>query len=341
MIMRDVKVNPKYCKTAMDTIEFAIDLEGMENISFDETTLPNNNNKSIVTIQCTCGKVKGSISAVHCIRDTNEYSFGIKDCVHMELVRCKVFDFIKNRLREHLGEQYSESQFEKSRVTSLEINTTLSCVGKATPSDMAHLFDMVFNNTTVYRKRKSDSKCEKEDTGIKYEKKHYYIVRPYDKVEDLRRQHIPFEERNLFRLEIIFKDRKLNSIFGKHNRSLENILSVKAFDLMCKEYKIVLEDIIEHHIKPYLNNCVETLYQNLMQDTSGKSISDTVCRYKEIIVDLDCLRKALHKWYQSRQEKEPTLQDNTDEIIYKYRKKNLGLPEDVLSTLRKLHEAAG
>lgn len=36
-----VKLNKKKCETGMDTLEFSITLEGMENLSFDEETLPN------------------------------------------------------------------------------------------------------------------------------------------------------------------------------------------------------------------------------------------------------------------------------------------------------------
>lgn len=113
---------------------------------------------------------------------------------------------------------------------------------------------------------------------------------------------------------------------------------------MCREYKRVLEEeLIEQQIKPYLKNCVTTLYESLIWSDSGKEISDTVMRYKEIIVDIECLRRALHKWYSYRIEnpKDPIAKDHTDEIIYKYRKKELGLPEDVLKTLKAFHIAAG
>lgn len=339
--MRDVKINRKYCRTGMDTFEFTITLEGMEDISFEEEKLPNANGKSIVTIICNAGKIKGSISAVHCIRNTNEKPFGLSDCVKMDLVRCRVFDFIREKLKEHLGERYTESFFEESRVTSLEVNVTLPCQGKATAADMSHFFDMVFDRTTVYRKRKPGSKCEKDDTGIGYKKAHCYFVKQYDKQDDFDRQDLELTDSNVFRLEIVFKERKLDSMFGKNKRTIENILSANSLDIMCREYKCVLEEIIKQNVKPYLSNCVEMLYQSLMDNNGGKQIVDTICRYKEIIVDIECLRRALHKWYAKRQEHDPVVKDCTDEMIYKCRKKNLGIAEDVLISFRALHEAAG
>lgn len=218
----------------------------------------------------------------------------------------------------------------------------MPCVGKATPSDMTHLFDMVYDRNKVYRKRKKGSKCEKENAGTDgCGRKHYYALKLYDKFDDFDRKDIPLEK-NIFRLEIAFIDKSLNTLFGKDGRTIENVLSDKSLDILCREYKRVLEEeIIKQRVKPYLNNCVETLCESLTYNDSGKEIADTIMRYKEIIVDIECLRRALHKWYSDRIKKDPTVIDRTDEMIYKYRKKDLGLPEDVLKTLKAFHIAAG
>ena len=89
-------------------------------------------------------------------------------------------------------------------------------------------------------------------------------------------------------------------MFGKDNRTLETVFSIKALDIMCKEYKAVLEEIIDFHVKPYLNNCVETLVESMMKNEGGSAVSDTLCRYRDIIVDLECVRRALRKYYRKR-----------------------------------------
>lgn len=330
-----VKLNKKKCKTGMDTLEFIIALEGMEELSFDEETLPNDIGKSIVTMKCTNGKISGTVNAVHCIRDTNAEPFSLTDSIKMEIVRNKVFDFIRDYLKRNLGSKYKDKQIESSRVTSLEVNVTRCLVGKATPSNMIHLFTMVFGKARIWTDRKSGSKCEIDKDTFEHDKKHEYRIKAYNKGKQLD------IDKALFRIEIVFKDRKLNAMFGNDKRTLDNILSVKSLDIMCRTYKEVFEEIVKQHIKPYLDNCVTTLYESLTWSDSGKEISDTVMRYKDIIVDIECLRRALHKWYENRIKRDPTVKDRTDEMIYKYRKKELGLPEDVLKNLKTFHMAAG
>lgn len=120
--MSDVKLNKKRCETGMDTLEFIITLEGMEELSFDEETLPNKVGKSIVTVKCLNGKVSGSASAVHGIRSTNAEPVSLTDCIKMEIVCNKVFDFICDYLKQNLGSRYEDKHIESSRVTSLVVN---------------------------------------------------------------------------------------------------------------------------------------------------------------------------------------------------------------------------
>lgn len=336
MYRNNVRLNKKKCQSGMDALEFAITFDDIKGISFAEEKLPNSVGKSIVKIKCTDGRISGSVSAVHCIRDTNANPFTLADAIKMELIRNNIFAFIRSYLKKNLGEKFKDKHIDDLRVTSLEVNVTRPCLGRATPSDMAHLFDMVFDRATVYKERKSNSKCEKENTGIAYEKKHEYQLKIYDKERDLRRQGVPIVEKGLFRIEIKFKDRKLNAMFGADKRTLDNVLSAKALDIMCRTYKNVFEEDIIPCIKEYLENCVELLFCSLTRSDRGKEISDTVARYKDIIVDFKCLERALHKWYKHR-----GVEDRTKQILYKYRQKNLGIPDDVLMTLKAFHQAAG
>lgn len=342
-----VKLNKKRCRSGFDGIsyEYKIGLDGIKDLEFEKTKSNTaKKRKSIVEIKGNGGMISGYVNPTHFIYADNRKPFGIVNAIKLEMVRNDVLEYLKNSLQEQLKEKYSDEYIRKLRITRIEINITLPCVGKATPSDMTHLFDMVYDRTTVHRKRKKGSKCEKENTGTGgYGRDHYYTLKLYDKFDDFERQEIPLEK-GIFRLEIAFIDKTLNALFGEYGRTIENVLSEESLDILCREYKRVLEEeIIKQHVKPYLNDCVTTLYESLTWSDSGKEISDTVMRYKEIIVDLECLRRALHKWYSGRIENpnDPTTKDHTDEIIYKYRKKELGLPEDVLKTLKAFHMAAG
>lgn len=339
-----VSLNTKKCQSGYDGIDYQykIGLDGIKDLDFEEKK-PNTakKSKSIVEIKGKGGMISGSINPVHYLRADNRKPFGLVDAIKLEILRNDVLEYLKNRLKKQLQDKYSDEYIRMLRITRIEVNITLPCVGKSTPSQMTHLFDMALDRTKVYRKRKKGSKCEKDNTGIGYERQHCHVLKLYDKSDDFERQEIPLAQ-NIFRLEIAFIDKTLNALFGEDGRTIENILSSKSLDILCCEYKRVLEEeLIEQQIKPYLKNCVTTLYESLLWSDSGKQISDTVMRYKEIIVDIECLRRALHRWYKKRQEKDPTVKDRTDEIIYKYRKKELGLPEDVLKTLKAFHIAAG
>lgn len=270
--MSDVKLYKKKCETGMDTLEFVITLEGMEELSFDEKTLPNCMDKSIVTLKCTNGKVSGSVNVVHCIRNTNAEPFSLTDSIKMEIVRNKVFDFIRDYLKKNLGSKYEDKHIKGSRVTSLEVNITLCPIGKATTDNVIHLFMMVFGKARVWTDRKPGSRCEIDKDTFEHDKKHEYRIKAYNKGKQLG------IERELCRIEIVFKDRKLNAMFDKDKRTLDNVLSVKSLDIMCRTYKQVFEEIVEQHIKPYLNNCVTTLYESLISNDGSKVVSDTVTR---------------------------------------------------------------
>ena len=339
---RKDRLNTKKYQSGYDGINFKyeIGLDGIKDLDFEEKKT-NTAKKSLVELQGKGGMIRGYINPAHYLHADNRKPFGIVDAIKLEVLKNDVLEYLKNRLQEQLQDKYSDEYIQKLRITRIEVNITLPCVGKATPSSMVHLFDMALDRTKVYRKRKKGSKCKKENMGIVYEREHYHVLKLYDKFDDFEKQRIPLEK-NIFRMEIAFIDKTLNALFGEDGRTIENILSSKSLDILCREYKRVLEEeLIEQQIKPYLKNCVTTLYESLIWSDSGKEISDTVMRYKEIIVDIECFRRALHRWYKKRQEKDPTVKDRTDEIIYKYRKKELGLPEDVLKTLKAFHIAAG
>lgn len=328
-----VRLNKKKCESGMDGLEFALVLEGMDDISFDEETLPNKVGKSIVKIKCNGGRISGSVNAVHCIRNTNEKPFSLVDGIKMELVRCQVFEYIRKRLKEHLQGRYEEKYVDNLKVTSLEVNVTLPCVGKATPSDMEHFLLKAFGKSIVYTDRKPGTRCGTEYATLLHNEEHRFRVKAYNKAKQLGNDAT---KKNLFRLEIIFIDRELNGMFGKDGRTLKQILSTKALDIMCRRYKSILDEITERWIRPYLNNCVMELFESLTYSDSGNEISDTIMRHKDEIVSIECLRKALKKWYRFR-----GVEDHSKQMIHKYRNKNLGLPEDVLQTYKAFHLAAG
>lgn len=331
-------MNKKKCIQGMDgmNLEYSLGLEGMEKLYLPVEELKNEYQNTIVKIDCIGGKIRAYINAPNCIKPNNVKSLGLADSIKLELVQSQVVEFMQKYLQKHLCDKYSSEYIKNLWVTALEMNITLPCIKNATPSDVVHLFDMAFDKTMVFRKRKATSKCDKVNTGILYAKPKEYRLKIYDKSAEMHEHGNPLVENNLLRMEIVMIDRSLKSMFGD-KRTLADILTKQALVTLCEKYKdILVEDIIQTHIVPYLNECRKQLVESLTHSTSGHEISDTISRHRELIVDWQVLSSALHKWYGMR-----NVEDRTNQMIYKYRRKNLGIPDNVIATIKKFHASAG
>ena len=334
----DMKLNKRKCQQGIDglNLEYTLGLEGMKNLYLPEEELKNQANNTIVKIDCVGGKIRTYINAVHSIRPNNVKPFGIADAIKLELVKSQVIEFMQSYLKKYLLDKYSDEFINNLKVKSLEVNITLPCVGTATPSDVIHLLDMAFDRTVVFRKRKVFSKCEKANTGVQYTKQNEYRLKIYDKTDEQHRHNNPLVKSNLLRIECVFINRSLKKMFG-NKRTLEDILTKQALITLCQKYKNVLtEDIIKLYIIPYLDSCKKTLFESLIQSESGKEITDTIARHKELIVDIEVLRQALKMWYRFK-----GVEDRSSQVIHKYRKKNLDIPEYVIATIKMFHQSAG
>ena len=86
-----------------------------------------------------------------------------------------------------------------------------------------------------------------------------------------------------------------------------------------------------------LNACVQDVFESLTQSDSGNEISNTLIKHKDLIVDIEVLRKALKKWYAFRK-----MPDNSKRMVSYYRNNGkFGIPSDVLKTLKLMHNSLG
>lgn len=317
-------------------LEYRISFDGMDKLYFEKEALKNNAGNTIAEIDIVGSKIRVYINAVNCIRPNNVKPIGIVDAIKLELVQPQVIAFIKGYLQKHLQNQYSDKFIDDLKVVSLEVNLTLPCVGGATPSDVIHLMDMALDRTVVFRKRKPDSKCGKVNTSCLYSKPKEYRLKIYDKTYEQHEKGNPLVENNMLRIECVLIDRRLSRAFGMDKRKLKDILSKRAIEIMCVEYKkIFIEDIIPC-VKEYLNNARDTLFESLLSSNTGKEISDTICRHRNLVADWQILRAALRKWYCFK-----GVEDRSKQMIYKYRQKGLGIPDGVLQTIKNFHHAVG
>lgn len=333
-----MKVNKKHCKTGIDgmNLEYSLSVAGMEKLYLPEESLKNDSGNIIVKIDCVGGKVRAYINAVHSIKPNNVNPLCISDSIKLELIHSQVVDYMKTYLKKHLQKKYSDEYINDLKVTALETNLTLACCNGATPSDVLHLLDMSLDKTILYRKRKGISKCEKANTSCLYCKPKEYRIKVYDKTNEQREKGNLLVENGLLRIEVVFIDKYLKRMYGEKRR-LEDVLSKQSIIKLCEAYKdVLINDLIGLYIVPYLNECRKTLFESLTYSTSGHEISDTVTRHRELIVDIEVLRFALKDWYAFRNAK-----DNSKQIIAMYRKKNLGLPEGTIKTIKLFHNSAG
>lgn len=335
----NTRLNKKKCQCGLDgmNLEYKIALDGMDKLYLEKEVLKNTAGNTIVEIDCVGGKVRVYVNAVNSIRPNNVKPIGIVDAIKLELVQPQVIEFIKGYLQKHLQNQYSDVFINNLKVVSLEVNLTLPCVGGATPSDVIHLMDMALDKTVVFRKRKPTCKCDKVNTSCLYSKPKEYRLKIYDKTCEQHEKGNPLVEKNLLRIECVLIDRRLNRAFGEDKRKLKDILSKQAIEVMCEEYKKIFTEDIIPCVSTYLTNCKKQLYESLTYSTTGKEISETIMRCREVIVDIEVLRKALKSFYLEYKHTD----DHSKQMIHKYRNKGLNLPEGVLATIKTFHKAVG
>lgn len=332
----------KKCQSGIDGInfEYTLAIEGIEHITLDEKELKNDNGRTITSLKCVNGKLIAYVNTVHCIRPDNIQPFGIIDSIRLEMVRLKVVEFMKDYLKCHLAEHpgtYSDEYVNYLKVTSLECNITLPCEDGATPTDVIHLFDLAYDQTIVHRDRRVANRCKKVNNSFFSTKSKYYRIKVYDKTAEQRTFGILHVPKNLLRIELVFIDRSLDKLFGK-GRRLEDVLTEYALIKVCKEYKRIFEeDIVEGRLKPYLDLCCNEILESLKEFESEKmKIHLAVAKHKEYIPDIEVLRHALKRWYKAR-----GMDDNSKQVIQRYRENGIGLPEGVLETVKRFHIAAG
>ncbi len=325
----------KNCQQGLDgmNLEYVLSIEGAERLYLQEDYIHNDDGKTIAEISCIGGKLSAYVNAVHCIKSNNVKPLTVADTIKLELIKSKVIGFMSDYLKRHLQGQYSEEYINGLTVTKLECNITLPCVKGASPSDVINLFECALDKTVLHRQRKTKDNHDKIATSCYYTKRKEYCLKIYDKTIEQHDNGNPLVEANLLRVEIVFLDKALMRMYGD-KRTLNDILTQEAIITLCKEYKKVFkQELIEKHIKPYLDRCLQKIFDSLRDCEDGNPISEAIAKNKAHIPDMEVLRKALKKWYKSQ-----NADDRSVRVLYEYRKKNIGIPEGVLKTIKTFSE---
>jgi hypothetical protein len=319
-----------------DGINFQMQLtiKGLETVTFPKETLTNESGKDIAWIECLGGKVSAYVNLPHAVRPNNIQPFQLSDCIQIDLISDKVIEYMKAYLKKHMKGNYSNEILKQLNVSSMECNITIKCVGKCKPKDVINLFEKSVDKTFIAQEAKDKKKTfRKDQDSIIYRKDHYYRLKVYNKSKEQNDKGNPLVESNLIRVEFVFLERMLDSMYADR-MSLEDILTRKSLRKLIDQYQETFTDICEKNIKPMLNGCVQEVFECLTTSNSGKEISEALYKCKECIVDVEVLRKALKKWYAFKKQA-----DRSKQVIAYYRDNNFGMPEDVLRTIKQMHNS--
>lgn len=319
-----------------DGINFQMQLtiKGLETVTFPKETLTNESGKDIAWIECLGGKVSAYVNLPHAVRPNNIQPFQLSDCIQIDLISDKVIEYMKAYLKKHMKGNYSNEILKQLNVSSMECNITIKCVGKCKPKDVINLFEKSVDKTFIAQEARDKKKTFRKDQGsVKHRKDHYYLLKVYDKSKEQNDKGNPLVENNLIRVEFVFLERMLDSMYAD-KMSLENILTRKSLRKLIDQYQATFTDICENNIKPMLRGCVQEIFECLTASNSGKEISEALYKCKECIVDVEVLRKALKKWYAFKKQA-----DRSKQVIAYYRENNFGMPEDVIRTVKQMHNS--
>lgn len=331
-----VRLNKERCISGMDgfNIEYTIKLDGMDKLYLPVREEKNGADNTIVKIDCVGGKVRAYVNPVHVIRQNNVKPFGIVESIKLEMAKNRVMEIIRSYLQEHLQDKYSDEFVDNLKIVRLECNITSATIGNASPASMLHLFDMVFDDTFTHRGRKPGSKCKKADNYVTYKKEKSYILKCYDKTKEQHEKGNPLVEKNLLRIELVFLNRSLERMYGE-KRTLSDVLTVQGLEKLCREYKRVLTEDISDAVRKYRDDCKNMLVEHLTEYKGGNMVARCIAEFKEEIVDMLIIKKALQKYYEMN-----GMSDNSSQVLNYYKKKGI-LLQDVFKTFRAFREAAG
>lgn len=331
-----IRLNKANCQSGMDGInlEYTISLDGIEKLYLPTEEYKNHADNTIVKIVCIGGKVKAYVNPVHAIRANNVKPFSIIESVKLEMVREQVVEVIRTYLHKHLQNKYSDEFVDRLKIVRLECNTTMKTLGNATPASMLHFLNMVFDNTLSHQKRKPGTKCKKECNYVKFIKEKEYIVKCYNKTLEQQEHGNPLVESNLLRIELVFLSRSLNRMYGD-KRTLNDVLTKPGLEILCREYKRVMTEDISEAVRKYRDDCKNMLVEYLTQYSGGNMVTNCIAEFKEEIVDLCILKRALQEYYRIN-----NMADNSSQVLYYYKKKGI-LPQDVFNTFKEFRKVAG
>lgn len=243
-------------------------------------------------------------------RGTNVMPFTISDSIRHEMIGGTIYKDIKRELG------ISDSENISSRVSNVEINVTTEVDIGTTCHKVIDLFiqsiatkkskqEKVFVHGEIDKRTNTVKKVYHGlfSRKLKTMEGGEYYVKIYDKDYEQwyknnrgKKANLPEENKRKIRIEILMEDSLLKKLFNSKELTVESITKPKAVEILCNEYKRILEEeIFENHIQKFIQDTIKhCLVPHLLEHGSYVK---AYTEFKEKIVDESMMKEALVKYY--------------------------------------------
>lgn len=328
----------KSAKQGIDGANFELVLNGIGRDQYiKHQPLINQHGKEFGSVETKDGKALIQLNFPKFVRQNNVEPFSLTDMIRLEILKCN----LEEQLQRLFG------NISENRLTSIECNITQLVCGEQTCEQVNHVLRLLNACTLSKRADKQnklfvnsakDNRYQMNVSGVvTHSVKGRYVLKAYNKYFQIWKDcemHNEISE-DLLRIEIVMQKRTLKKLFND-KLSINHILQRKSLIAIMNEYKrIYSEELITEYVKPCLSQCTEILFESMTQTASPYFISETIAKHKDIIFDVEILRKALKRYYSFKK-----MPDNSRSNIYKYAK-NYRIPKDVIVTLKEFRNSCG
>lgn len=332
--LSDKRLYKNRANQGIDEVIFELSLTGKDMHDLQKIYLYNKQGFVYGSVEAHNGKATLNLNLPRYVRGDNLQPFSLSETIRLEIIKNDCEEALKTIFRDSITTQ----------VSKIEVNITQPVCDRATQGEVLNLLSHAtmsyeHDNVKYVGRSKKDKKHLKEEfhTVITRRSK-YWVGKFYDKSEQLIKerleQQLPIDDipTDLLRIEIVFVDRTLTKLFGE-KKTLSDVLKTNNITMLLKEYRrIFCEEIIDGMVKPYYRECIRQLVESL---TLSDSPIHTIAKHREIILDVDILKKSL-KHYMDIQGK-----TNNSARDSKRYAEQFDLPRDVRLTILEFVKACG
>lgn len=325
-------------KQGLDGCNFEITLNGLYGeISIKDRPLHSLLGTPLGSIRCANGIAKVSFNFPEFIHENNVNPFQPTSKFTVKM--------LKYSLEEQLKGIFGDISVNK--LTSIEVNITQKVCGAQTSehiNDVLRLLDASMLSKNPNKQNKSYANGSEDNiykrcvTGfISHPVSGRYRIKAYNKYLESLKEGITDCEmsKGLLRIEIVMQKRTLVKLF-QDKLSISDIFQTESLLTIMNEYKhIYINEILNGYVAHCIDYCADRIFEELQKATTAHFITETIAKNKEIIYDVEILRKGLKKYYKLK-----NMPDNSRVIVHKLAKK-YEIPTDVIATLEEFAKSCG